>query len=47
MTRNTIYTCPSVRVIEVAQNRALCGSNGETQSYDSSSIWGAGTDNEE
>jgi len=46
MKKGTIYTSPSVRVIEVAQNRTLCTSEGTTQNYGTESIWEQGTDNE-
>ena len=45
--RGGAYASPSVAVTRLEGQGMILGSNGETQNYGSSSIWGEGSDNED
>ena len=44
--RKGIYESPYAVIIHLEQRMTVLASNGETQNYDSSSIWDLGNDNE-
>ena len=44
--RKGIYKSPSATVICLEQMMTFCASNGQTQDYESGSIWELGDDNE-
>lgn len=45
--RNKNYQSPLIEVTRLVQESNFCASNGTTQNYGTSSIWGVGDDNEE
>ena len=46
LTNQRVYKTPLAEVFTPLLEQNFAGSNGDTQNYDSQSIWEAGTDNE-
>ena len=46
LTNQRVYEAPITEVYTSCLEQNFAGSNGDTQNYDSQSIWEAGTDNE-
>ncbi len=44
--RKGVYESPTAEVICLEQMMTVCASNGVTETYESSSIWDLGNDNE-